>query len=164
MTVTGLTLGENLERWTHKYGELPAGQDIIRPLDKPIKKTGHIRFVRCRIFLDSAYRSRILRGNLAPGGAVAKITGKEGLHFSGKARTFDDEGEVIKAIETGSIKQGEKTVVVLRYAGPKGGPGEPVFLISFGSPTYYRYRHARNVESDSCHHRGRIRPRRRLFD
>jgi dihydroxy-acid dehydratase len=71
---------------------------------------------------------RILRGNLAPGGAVAKITGKEGLFFEGKARVFDTEDEMVSAIESGSIKQGEKTVVVLRYLGPKGGPGMPEML------------------------------------
>jgi len=67
---------------------------------------------------------RILKGNLAPGGAVAKITGKEGLGFVGKARAFDSEDDFVKAVETGSIKKGEKTVVILRYLGPKGGPGE----------------------------------------
>lgn len=109
MTVTGLTLGENLERWTHKYGELSlTEQDVILPLEKPIKETGHLR---------------ILKGNLAPGGAVAKITGKEGLGFTGKARAFDSEDDFIVAVESGSIKKGEKTVVVLRYLGPKGGPG-----------------------------------------
>lgn len=108
MTVTGATIGENLERWVHKYGELSTSQDVIRPLDKPIKATGHIR---------------ILRGNLAPGGAVAKITGKEGLGFTGKARTFDSEEAFVSAVESGSIKKGEKTVVVMRYLGPKGGPG-----------------------------------------
>ena len=65
----------------------------------------------------------ILKGNLAPGGAVAKITGKEGLGFTGKARAFDSEDEFVAAVESGSIKKGEKTVVVLRYLGPKGGPG-----------------------------------------
>src|SRR5271170_4740990 len=64
--------------------------------------------------------NRILKGNLAPGGAVAKITGKEGLGFTGRARTFDTEDDFVKAIESGSIKKGEKTVVVLRYLGPKG--------------------------------------------
>jgi len=113
LTVTGATLGENLDRWVHKYGELSPTQDVIRPLDKPIKETGHIR---------------ILKGNLAPGGAVAKITGKEGLGFTGKARTFDSEEEFVKAVETGSIQKGEKTVVVLRYLGPKGGPGMPEML------------------------------------
>ena len=68
--------------------------------------------------------NRILKGNLAPGGAVAKITGKEGLGFVGKARVFDTENEFVKAVESGSIKKGEKTVVILRYLGPKGGPGE----------------------------------------
>lgn len=68
--------------------------------------------------------SRILRGNLAPGGAVSKITGKEGLHFKGTCRVFDEEESFVKAIESGSIKKGEKTVVVLRYLGPQGGPGE----------------------------------------
>lgn len=68
---------------------------------------------------------RILKGNLAPGGAVAKITGKEGLEFTGKARTFDTEDAFVEAVENGEIKKGEKTVAVLRYLGPKGGPGEP---------------------------------------
>lgn len=113
MTVTGRTLGENLDRWTHKYGELDSRQDVIRPLDNPIKSTGHLR---------------ILRGNLAPGGAVAKITGKEGLGFTGKARTFDNETDFVHAVESGSIKKGEKTVVILRYLGPKGGPGMPEML------------------------------------
>jgi len=113
-TVTGRTLGENLEHWVHKHGELDFNkQDVIRPLDNPIKKTGHIR---------------ILKGNLAPGGAVAKITGKEGLGFTGKARTFDSEDDFVKAVESGSIKKGEKTVVVMRYLGPKGGPGMPEML------------------------------------
>ena len=67
---------------------------------------------------------RILKGNLAPGGAVAKITGKEGLGFTGKARAFDSEDDFVRAVESGSIKKGEKTVVVLRYLGPKGGPGK----------------------------------------
>ncbi|KII90607.1 hypothetical protein PLICRDRAFT_106244 [Plicaturopsis crispa FD-325 SS-3] len=114
MTVTGRTLGENLEEWTHKYGELSPTQDVIRPLDKPLKATGHI--------------SRILKGNLAPGGAVAKITGKEGLEFTGSARTFDSEDEFVQAVESGSIKKGVKTVVILRYLGPKGGPGMPEML------------------------------------
>jgi hypothetical protein len=67
-----------------------------------------------------------LKGNLAPGGAVAKITGKEGLEFTGKARTFDTEDAFVEAVEKGEIKKGEKTVAVLRYLGPKGGPGESV--------------------------------------
>ncbi|KAH8104920.1 dihydroxy-acid and 6-phosphogluconate dehydratase [Phellopilus nigrolimitatus] len=114
LTVTGKTLGENLDQWTHKYGELSlTEQNVIRPLDKPIKATGHIR---------------ILKGNLAPGGAVAKITGKEGLSFTGTARAFDKEEDFVHAVEGGSFKKGEKTVVVLRYLGPKGGPGMPEML------------------------------------
>lgn len=127
MTVTGKTLGENLERWVHKYGELNfKQQDVIRPLNNPIKESGHIRYVTngqlCRVILIIVLR--ILRGNLAPGGAVAKITGKEGLGFTGKAICFDSEDEMVRAVEKGSIKKGEKTVVVLRYLGPKGGPGK----------------------------------------
>ncbi|KAF5319999.1 hypothetical protein D9611_011040 [Ephemerocybe angulata] len=128
MTVTGLTLGENLDRWVHKYGELGFHkQDVIRPLDKPIKETGHIRSVTSPSALQDLITSQILKGNLAPGGAVAKITGKEGLGFVGKARVFDVENDFVKAVESGSIKKGEKTVVILRYLGPKGGPGEPLF-------------------------------------
>ena len=73
---------------------------------------------------DSLFIYRILKGNLAPDGAVAKITGKEGLEFTGKARTFDTEDAFVEAVENGEIKKGEKTVAVLRYLGPKGGPGE----------------------------------------
>ncbi|KAF8333645.1 dihydroxy-acid dehydratase [Cantharellus anzutake] len=113
MTVTGKALGENLERWVVKHGEFPVNQDVIRPLDKPLKSTGHIR---------------ILRGNLAPGGAVAKITGKEGFQFRGTARTFDGEEDFVAAVESGLLKKGEKTVAVLRYLGPKGGPGMPEML------------------------------------
>ena len=71
--------------------------------------------------------SRILRGNLAPGGAVSKITGKEGLTFTGKARVFDSEDDMVRAVENGELKTGKKTVVVLRYLGPKGGPGMQVY-------------------------------------
>lgn len=80
----------------------------------------------------------ILRGNLAPGGAVAKITGKEGLGFTGKARAFDTEDEFVAAVESGSIKKGEKTVVVLRYLGPKGGPGKhrPIIGTLFPVPLF----------------------------
>ncbi|GAA6063207.1 hypothetical protein JCM10212_006840 [Sporobolomyces blumeae] len=109
MTVTGKTLAENLD----KAQDLPHGQDVIRPLNKPIKSTGHIR---------------ILRGNLAPGGCVSKITGKEGLTFEGKARVFDNEDAVKRAIEAKEITPNEKTVIVLRYLGPKGGPGMPEML------------------------------------
>ncbi|KAK4690060.1 dihydroxy-acid dehydratase, partial [Tremellales sp. Uapishka_1] len=113
LTVTGKTLGENVDRWMVKYGSKWEGQQVMRPLSNPIKETGHIR---------------ILRGNLAPGGAVSKITGKEGVRFTGKCRAFDDEESFVKAVESGSIKKGEKTVVVLRYLGPKGGPGMPEML------------------------------------
>ncbi|GAA5880875.1 hypothetical protein JCM16303_005156 [Sporobolomyces ruberrimus] len=109
MTVTGKTLGENLEQ----AKDLPHGQDVIRPLSNPIKSTGHIR---------------ILRGNLATGGCVSKITGKEGLTFEGKARVFDNEDDVAKAIAAKEITVEEKTVIVLRYLGPKGGPGMPEML------------------------------------
>ena len=77
------------------------------------------RVTACDVHVDDS----ILRGNLAPGGAVAKITGKEGLAFTGKARTFDSEDDFVAAVEGGTFKKGEKAVVVLRYLGPKGGPG-----------------------------------------
>lgn len=104
MTVTGKTLAENLE----KVPSFPSDQKIIRPLSNPLKKTGHIQ---------------ILRGTLAPGGSVGKITGKEGLKFVGKAKVYDCEDDFIIALEKGAIKKGEKTVVVIRYEGPKGAPG-----------------------------------------
>lgn len=109
MTVTGKTLKENLEH----SADFPADQKIFRPLSNPIKKTGHLQ---------------ILRGNLAPGGCVGKITGKEGLQFTGKAKCYDDEDDFIAALERGELKKGEKTVVVIRYEGPKGGPGMPEML------------------------------------
>ncbi len=107
MTVTGRTVAENL-------AELPGlaeGQEIIHPLDRSIKPSGHIQ---------------ILKGNLAPGGAVAKITGKEGLAFSGPANVFDAEEDMLRALEQGKIKKGD--VIVIRYEGPKGGPGMPEML------------------------------------
>ncbi len=107
MTVTGKTIRENLA----DLPGLKAGQDIIQPLDKPIKETGHIR---------------ILKGNLAPGGSVAKITGKEGEKFSGPAKVFDSEELMLKALEDKQIEKGD--VVVIRYEGPKGGPGMPEML------------------------------------
>ncbi|MEX1257697.1 MAG: dihydroxy-acid dehydratase [Gemmatimonadota bacterium] len=107
MTVTGRTLAENLE----PLPGLADGQDVVRPMDAPIKETGHIR---------------ILWGNLAPGGAVAKITGKEGLQFEGPARVFDSEEEMLGALEREEIQKGD--VVVIRYEGPKGGPGMPEML------------------------------------
>lgn len=109
MTVTGQTLAKNLE----KVPDFPSDQTIIRPLSNPIKSTGHIQ---------------ILRGSLAPGGSVGKITGKEGMYFEGKAKCYDAEDEFITALEKGEIKKGEKTVVVIRYEGPKGGPGMPEML------------------------------------
>jgi len=102
MTVTGKTLAENLE----EMGPLQSGQKVICPLAKPIKQTGHLQ---------------ILYGNLAEEGAVAKITGKEGLEFSGEARVYDSEEECLEAIRAGEVKAGH--VVVIRYEGPKGGPG-----------------------------------------
>ena len=102
LTVTGNTLAEDLAD-TPDY---PAGQDIIRPLDQPIKKDSHLR---------------ILRGNLAPEGAVAKITGKEGLSFTGRARVFESEEETLDRILDGTVQAGD--VIVIRYEGPKGGPG-----------------------------------------
>jgi len=109
MTVTGKTLKENLLN----APDFPADQDIIRPVSNPLKETGHIQ---------------ILRGNLAPGGCVGKITGKEGLRFVGKAKVYDAEDDFIAALEKGEVKKGEKTVVVIRYEGPKGGPGMPEML------------------------------------
>jgi dihydroxy-acid dehydratase len=107
MTVTGKTLAENLR----DLPDLTPGQKILMPLDKPLKQSGHIR---------------ILKGNLAPGGAVAKITGKEGVRFSGPARVFDSEELMLKALEDTKIQKGD--VVVIRYEGPKGGPGMPEML------------------------------------
>ncbi|KAL4893007.1 dihydroxy-acid/6-phosphogluconate dehydratase [Aspergillus ambiguus] len=109
MTVTGQTLAKNLEN----VPDFPEDQKIIRPLSNPIKETGHIQ---------------ILRGSLAPGGSVGKITGKEGLVFTGKARVFDHEDDFIAALERNEIKKEDKTVVVIRYTGPKGGPGMPEML------------------------------------
>jgi dihydroxy-acid dehydratase len=107
MTVTGKTLGENL-------ADLPGlaqGQEIIRPLENPIKATGHIQ---------------ILYGNLAAQGAVAKITGKEGLGFEGPAKVYDSEEQMLASLEDGGIEAGD--VVVIRYEGPQGGPGMPEML------------------------------------
>jgi len=107
MTVTGKTLAENLS----SLPGLKAGQQIIRPLETPIKESGHIR---------------IMRGNVCPDGAVAKITGKEGLVFSGPARCFDSEELMLRGLEQGRIQKGD--VVVIRYEGPQGGPGMPEML------------------------------------
>lgn len=107
MTVTGHTVAENLE----KLPDLSDGQRVFHSLAEPIKETGHIR---------------ILKGNFAPGGAVAKITGKEGRQFSGPARVFDGEEAMLKSLEEGGIQKGD--VIIIRYEGPKGGPGMPEML------------------------------------
>lgn len=107
LTVTGNSLAENL-------ADLPGlaeGQKIIHTVEDPIKSTGHLQ---------------VLRGNLAPDGAVAKITGKEGLQFSGPARVYDSEEDMIAALEKNEIQRGD--TVVIRYEGPKGGPGMPEML------------------------------------
>ena len=109
MTVTGRTLAENVE----KDQDYPSDQQIIRPVSNPIKKTGHIQ---------------VLRGSLAPEGAIGKISGKEGTVFTGNARCFDAEDDFIAALEGNTFKKGEKTVVIIRYEGPKGGPGMPEML------------------------------------
>ena len=107
MTVTGRTLAENLA----DLPDLQAGQPIVQPLEHPIKPNGHIQ---------------ILRGNLATGGSVAKITGKEGLSFTGNAKVYNSEEEMLASFERGEITKGN--VIVIRYEGPKGGPGMPEML------------------------------------
>ncbi|WP_026915635.1 dihydroxy-acid dehydratase [Christiangramia portivictoriae] len=107
MTVTGKTIAENLE----EVEPMPFDQDVIHPVEKPIKATGHIR---------------ILYGNLASEGSVAKITGKEGLKFHGTAKVFDGEYAANEGISSGKVQKGD--VVVIRYEGPKGGPGMPEML------------------------------------
>jgi len=107
LTVTGKTVAENLS----DVPGLAEGQDVFMPLERPIKPTGHIQ---------------ILKGNLAPGGSVAKITGKEGEVFRGPARVYDSEEDMLAALERKAIQKGD--VVVIRYEGPKGGPGMPEML------------------------------------
>ena len=107
LTVTGKTLAENLAA----LPGLTPGQDVIHPLEKPVKATGHIR---------------IMRGNFSPEGAVAKITGKEGLVFKGPALCYDSEEEMLHGLERKEITGGE--VIVIRFEGPKGGPGMPEML------------------------------------
>ena len=102
LTVTGKTLRQNLAA----FKPYPKGQEIIRPLSNPIKPESHLV---------------VLRGNLSPEGAVAKISGKEGLHFEGRARVFESEEKALKSILDGKIRKGD--VIVIRYEGPKGGPG-----------------------------------------
>jgi dihydroxy-acid dehydratase len=107
LTVTGKSLAENL----HDLPGLAEGQRVIVPVETPIKESGHIR---------------IMRGNFAPGGAVAKITGKEGLVFTGTARCYDSEELMLEGLEKGEIAKGD--VIIIRYEGPKGGPGLPEML------------------------------------
>jgi dihydroxy-acid dehydratase len=107
LTVTGRTVRENLK----DLPGLQAGQKIVHPFSDPIKKTGHLQ---------------ILKGNLAPDGSVAKITGKEGLKFSGPAKVYDSEEDMLHALERKEIQKGD--VIVIRYEGPKGGPGMPEML------------------------------------
>ena len=107
LTVTGKTVAENLQ----DLPGLSAGQDVFHNIEDPIKASGHIQ---------------ILKGNLAPGGSVAKITGKEGLQFSGPAKVYDSEEDMLAALEESRIDKGD--VVVIRYEGPKGGPGMPEML------------------------------------
>lgn len=106
-TVTGQTVAENLA----DLPSLQQGQNVVRPLDRPLKSTGHLQ---------------ILRGNLAPDGAVAKITGKEGLRFRGPAKVYDSEEAMLQALEKKEIHKGD--AVIIRYEGPKGGPGMPEML------------------------------------
>ena len=107
LTVTGKTIAENVE----PLAGFAQGQDVVGTLKDPIKATGHIQ---------------ILRGNLAPDGAVAKITGKEGMCFSGTANVFDSEEQMLAALEKNQIHKGD--VIIIRYEGPKGGPGMPEML------------------------------------
>ncbi|MCE9590422.1 MAG: dihydroxy-acid dehydratase [Planctomycetes bacterium] len=107
ITCTGKTVAQNIK----DLPGLKQGQDLFRPLGNPIKATGHLQ---------------ILYGNLATGGSVAKITGKEGLVFTGPARVFDQEEAMLRGLEQGKIKKGD--VVIIRYEGPKGGPGMPEML------------------------------------
>jgi len=107
LTVTGNTVADNLAT----VPSLSGGQEVVRPFDDPIKSNGHIQ---------------ILRGNLAPEGAVAKITGKEGERFEGAAKVYDSEEDMLSALESGQIVKGD--VIVIRYEGPKGGPGMPEML------------------------------------
>jgi dihydroxy-acid dehydratase len=107
MTVTGKTLAQNLV----EVKGLSEGQKVIYPIEQPIKPSGHIR---------------IMRGDFCPDGAVAKITGKEGLKFCGPARCYDSEEDMLHGLEQKQIQKGD--VIVIRYEGPKGGPGMPEML------------------------------------
>jgi dihydroxy-acid dehydratase len=112
LTVTGATIADNLAN----VAPYAAGQQIVRPLADPIKKDSHLV---------------VLYGNLAPEGAIAKITGKEGLKFTGTARVFDSEEDSLKGILGGKVKSGD--VVVIRYEGPRGGPGMREMLSPTGA-------------------------------
>jgi dihydroxy-acid dehydratase len=112
LTITGKTVRENLA----KLPGLSPGQEVVRPVSNPIKSTGHIR---------------IMRGNFCPDGAVAKITGKEGLRFTGTANCFDSEETMLAAMQQKKINKGD--VVIIRYEGPQGGPGMPEMLSPTGS-------------------------------
>jgi dihydroxy-acid dehydratase len=112
LTITGKTIKENLA----SLPALKSGQKVVKPVADPIKKTGHIR---------------IMRGNFCPDGAVAKITGKEGLQFSGTANCFDSEEDMLHAMQQKKVNKGD--VVIIRYEGPQGGPGMPEMLSPTGS-------------------------------
>jgi dihydroxy-acid dehydratase len=109
LTVTGKTMAENLA----SNPGLTPGQPIVSTIQNPLKPRGHLQ---------------ILYGSLAPGGSVAKITGKEGTYFKGAAKVYEDEDSFIHALEAGEIKKGEKTVCIIRNEGPRGGPGMPEML------------------------------------
>jgi len=112
LTITGKTIAENLA----SLPTLSKGQEVVHDVARPIKKTGHIR---------------IMRGNFCPDGAVAKITGKEGLQFTGVANCFDSEEDMLAAMQQKKINKGD--VVIIRYEGPQGGPGMPEMLSPTGS-------------------------------
>jgi dihydroxy-acid dehydratase len=112
LTITGKTMAENLAA----LPGLQSGQDVVHPVSNPIKKTGHIR---------------IMRGNFCPDGAVAKITGKEGVRFTGTANCFDSEEAMLAAMQHKKINKGD--VVIIRYEGPQGGPGMPEMLSPTGA-------------------------------
>jgi dihydroxy-acid dehydratase len=112
LTITGKTIAENLA----SLPGLSAGQKVVHAVAEPIKRTGHIR---------------IMRGNFCPDGAVAKITGKEGLKFSGTANCFDSEEEMLAAMQQKKVNKGD--VVIIRYEGPQGGPGMPEMLSPTGT-------------------------------
>lgn len=113
MTVTGKTIAENVAELPSlpTFGTGPGQQDIVRPIADPIKPTGHLQ---------------IMRGNLAPGGCVGKITGKEGTSFTGPAKVYDCEEDMLDGLAGGQIEKGD--VIIIRYEGPKGGPGMPEML------------------------------------